>query len=127
MLETSFMLYLRPELVKDYKSLEDINIKSKGLVNRIRAVRKGLKAGYLGYPAKANERIGKLFLLDAIDLFYETLTQCLDDTKHWKSVKSLDTARIHMRTNFYKKAIFAGLGLVAAGTSTYFLINKEKN
>jgi creatinine amidohydrolase len=126
MLETSFMLFLRPELVKDYKSQAAIDVKTKGFFNKVRALRKGLKSGYLGYPAKANEKIGEMFLHDAIDLFYQSLTMCMEDSKHWQRIKSLDTNHIYKRTNFYKKALFAGLSLAAAGASTYLYLSKEK-
>jgi len=88
LLETSFMLKLRPELVdKNYQQLAPFD---PPLLTRLQtdfATRRG-HAGYVGYPAAASVEFGAAALAAFVEVAYERMTEAMANPKpeHWSSV-----------------------------------------
>ncbi len=129
MFETSFMLHIRPDLVREYKELNHINISQKNIFKKVFAFKSALQKGYFGNPAKAEPYIGKLILDDSIDMFYHSLKQSMQDDKFLFELKSTNYSKYYMRTNFLSNLIII-LALLS-GVFAYFnlkskyIVNKE--
>ncbi len=64
--ETSMMLNINPELVKDYRKCEPVEVDVIKLLDRKAADRYGKGLGHFGYPAQSSKQFGKLMLDYAI-------------------------------------------------------------
>ncbi|MEM2958259.1 MAG: creatininase family protein, partial [Candidatus Jordarchaeaceae archaeon] len=60
--ETSMMLNINPELVKDYRKCEPVEVDVIKLLDRKAADKYGKGLGYFGYPAQSSKQFGKLML-----------------------------------------------------------------
>ncbi len=124
MLETSFMLHLRPDLVKEYKHLEEINIFTKNPLKKAKALKKALKYGYLGSPAKANKEIGKMLLDDAVEIIYEELCACI--INNGKVNKSVDSSKMYLKTDFKKNLSLVTIITLITSLAGYLLFKNPK-
>lgn len=122
MIETSFMLHIRPDLVKDYKSLKRINIFEKNPVKKIVSLKAALKEGYFGNPAVSTPEIGKMVLEESVDTFYNVLDNSIKDPSFAETIKSTGHNKIYLKTNFIRN--FSVLLLMVSGL---FLFRSQKN
>ncbi|MBC7475696.1 MAG: creatininase family protein [Candidatus Sericytochromatia bacterium] len=123
MLETSFMLHIRPDLVREYKELNHIDISQKNIFKKAFAFKSALQQGYFGNPAKAEPHIGKLILDDSIDLFYQSLKQAMQDDKFLFNLKSTNYSKYYMRTNFLSNLII--ILAMLSGIFAYFSVKSK--
>jgi creatinine amidohydrolase len=88
LLETSFMLKLRPELVgKNYEQLAPFDPPLLARLQTDFATRRG-RAGYVGYPAAASAEFGAAALAAFVEVAYERMTGAMANPKpeRWSSV-----------------------------------------
>ncbi|MFN8672973.1 MAG: creatininase family protein [Candidatus Sericytochromatia bacterium] len=101
--ETSLLLHLKPDLVKEHTSMEEINLSVKNPIKKLKAVKKAFTNGYFGNPAGANQEIGENMLNMIVEIFYELLVQSIEDPTIVKKVKNNFHKHPYMRTHFIKK------------------------
>ena len=122
MIETSFMLHLRPELVKDYKNLKRINLFDDNIFKRIVSAKDAFKHGYFGNPALATPEIGKMILDESIENFYHVLDNSIKNPNFAESIKSMGHKKIYNKTNFLR---YVSLTLIGLG-ALFFLKSDKK-
>lgn len=117
MIETSFMLHIRPDLVKDYKGLKRINIMEKNLFKKALALKDAAKSGYFGNPAVATPEIGEMILNESINNFYHVLDKSIKEPDFANKIKSIGNSKFYLKTDFLRYLslalfIFSGLFFV---------------
>ncbi|SRR5579871_187909 len=83
LLETSFMLKLRPDLVADHSKLEPFD---PPLLTRLQtdfAMKEG-RGGYVGYPAAASVEFGAAALEAFVDVAYERMMAAMENPRREK-------------------------------------------
>ncbi len=121
MIETSFMLHLRPELVGEYKHLKQINLFDKNIFKRVISAKDAFYSGYFGNPALATPEIGKMVLEESIDTFYNVLDKSIKDPSFSEKIKSIGHGKIHNKTNFLR---YLSLAFISIGS---IMLYKSKN
>jgi creatinine amidohydrolase len=116
MVETSFMLHIKPHLVGEYKHLKRINILEKNWFKKIIALKNSYKSGYFGNPAVATPKIGEMLLNESIENFYYVLDKSIKEPDFVDKVKSIGSKKFYLKTDFFRNVsllllIFSGLFL----------------
>lgn len=121
--ETSMMLYLRPDLVKEHKNLPSSNIE---LNKPFSAVKKLFKAfneyGYLGDPSKASTEIGKQIIDETVESFFEIIKKNIEEDNFHIQIRSISWNNPLVKTNFIDKLFSIAFFSIAS----YVLLKKYK-
>jgi creatinine amidohydrolase len=108
LLETSFMLKLRPELVGEHAQLPPFDPPLTTRLQTDFAMKHG-RAGYVGYPAAASVEFGTAALAAFVEVAYERMTAALANPKRerWSAVTRWPFLRPGWRRTFRAVVVLA--------------------
>jgi creatinine amidohydrolase len=126
LLETSFILKMRPELVKEaYKHLEPFDPSFMTRLQKDYAMRDGHQ-GYVGYPAAASIGFGEAALQAFVELAYERMIETMENP-HPEALSML-TRVPFLRPGWKRTArgIAALVGAAFAGAAFVWIANRNR-
>lgn len=117
--ETSMMLWLRPELVREnYRELPPSRFRLKDRLTPHYPVRQGNRLGYIGSPALASAEFAQASARALLDAAMALVNPLLDDRLETKHTHSALYRVPIFRTNFWRY-LWAGIVILAALLAFY--------
>jgi creatinine amidohydrolase len=113
LLETSFMLKLRPDLVGEHRQLAPYDPPMMARLQTDFAMREG-RAGYVGYPAAASVEFGTAALAAFVEVAYERMIAAMANRKReqWSAVTRWPFLRPGWRRTFLAIVGLGGVILI---------------
>lgn len=124
LIETSLMMKIKPNLVKEtYRELEPVQIKSIWKLRRNSGKKAGAGLGYLGAPALANAKIGEAFIELLTEEMGPLVKQYLNGEISHRKFRSVLYYIPLLRTHFRLMLIML-VNLIAAGAAWLFFMRQ---
>lgn len=122
--ETSIVLYLRPDLIKEFSNLPSSNLELKQPIQSIKKLFKAFREyGYLGDPSKANKELGEKILNETVETFYKIIKTNVEEDNYHKKIRNISWDNPLVKTNFNNRLI--SFLLISISSYIFFKIYKS--